>query len=272
MALLVAGLVFAIGVILVIILNRQGAGENVGTSDQVMSTELKSGSVTTTIDGKTVTYSAAYVVDGIEAIVSAGEFAATGANQNVFLVINGGKLTIEGDVTIKKSGGDKTSEQGNYGANSAVVVVGEGSSLAMDGAGVTKKRDVIDDGVRIYTDALGANALVATDGGEIVVEHTTIETSGDNSRGLYATYGGEIVADNVIINTKGDSSAALATGQGEGKIAAVNMVLNASGTDSPLIYSNGSNITVTNSRGSAGKAQAVVERAVNSVNLEGCEF
>ncbi len=276
-ALGVGCLVFAIGVAIVVILNNQGGEAELAedTSSQEVSMELKSGSVTTEIGGKKVTYSAAYVVDGIEAKVSAGTFVATEDNQNVFLVINGGKLTIEGDVTIKKSGSEGFAGRGDeysfYGTNSAIAVVGEGSSLAMDGAGVDEKRDSIDDGVRIYTDTAGANAVVATDGSEAVVGHTMIQTSEDNSRGLHATYGGEIVADQMIINTSGGSSAALATDRGSGKVTVINAALSTAGAGSPLIYSTG-NITVTNSAGKATGAQIAVVEGSNSITLDGCQF
>ncbi len=209
-----------------------------------------------------MTYAGAYVVDGVSATIDSGTYASTTDDQVVFLVINGGSLTITGDVAIKKSGSADFQGRGDeysfYGTNSAVVVVGEGSSVSLDG-------------VSISSDVSGANAVVATNGGKATVKNATIETSKDNSRGLHATYTGEIEAENVSIATQGGSSASLATDRGEGTVTASNMTLSTAGAGSPLIYSTG-NITVSESTGTATGAQIAVVEGKNSVTLSGCEF
>lgn len=229
---------------------------------EVVNTDLTAGTVTTTIGGKSVTYAGAYVVDGVSATIDSGTYASTTDDQVVFLVINGGSLTITGDVAIKKSGSADFQGRGDeysfYGTNSAVVVVGEGSSVSLDG-------------VSISSDVSGANAVVATNGGKATVKNATIETSKDNSRGLHATYTGEIEAENVSIATQGGSSASLATDRGEGTVTASNMTLSTAGAGSPLIYSTG-NITVSESTGTATGAQIAVVEGKNSVTLSGCEF
>ncbi len=229
---------------------------------EVVNTDLTAGTVTTTIGGKSVTYAGAYVVDGVSATIDSGTYASTTDDRAVFLVINGGSLTITGDVAIKKSGSADFQGRGDeysfYGTNSAVVVVGEGSSVSLDG-------------VSISSDVSGANAVVATNGGKATVKNATIETSKDNSRGLHATYTGEIEAENVSIATQGGSSASLATDRGEGTVTASNMTLSTAGAGSPLIYSTG-NITVSESTGTATGAQIAVVEGKNSVTLSGCEF
>ena len=202
------------------------------------------------------------MVDGISAEVTGGTFASTTDNQTVFLVINGGSLKIDGNVLITKDGSEDFQGRGDdysfYGLNSAVVVVGEGSSASINGA-------------TIQTSVSGANAVVATSGGAAVVNNTTIATTKDGSRGLHATYGGSINADTVSINTEGQSSASLATDRGKGTVVVDNMTLLTAGAGSPLIYSTGA-ITVTNSTGSASGAQIAVVEGKNSVNLQGCDF
>ena len=98
--------------------------DNEGSSN----TDLKSGSVTTTIDGRTVTYKGAYVVDGIEAEIMSGTYESANDDEAVFLVINGGALKINGDVVINKTGSEDFAGRGDeysfYGKNSAIVVVG----------------------------------------------------------------------------------------------------------------------------------------------------
>ncbi|WP_129734910.1 hypothetical protein [Candidatus Nanosyncoccus alces] len=261
-----------IGVIVaVIVMNMKndgvqdgGAGSTSVTETVVVgeNTELASGSVTTTIGGKSITYSAAYIVDGIEATISSGIYESVGDDEVVFLVINGGSLKIDGDVTIDKTGSEDFAGRGDdysfYGMNSAIVVVGEDSSVEIDGA-------------KINTSVSGANAVVATDGATAVIKNSTIATTKDNSRGLHATYDGVINADDVNISTQGGSCAALATDRGAGTVVADNMTLSTAGAGSPLIYSTGK-ITVTNSTGTATGAQIAVVEGKNSINLQGCEF
>ena len=231
--------------------------------EELPNTPLKSGSVTTTIDGKSVTYNAAYVVDGIEATIGSGTYEATEDDQVAILVINGGSLKIKGDgVTITKSGSDGFQGRGDnysfYGTNSAIVVVGENSKLELDGP-------------TIQTTTSGANAIVATNGGEATVKNADISTTEDNSRGLHATYQGKITADTVKINTLGGSCAALATDRGEGTVTAKNMALSTAGAGSPLIYSTGK-ITVTKSKGTATGAQIAVVEGKNSITLKNDDF
>ena len=99
------------------------------SSDVAVNTELSTGSVTTSIDGKNITYNGAYVVDGIEATISSGTYESSTDDQVVFLVINGGSLVIDGDVTINKTGSENFQGRGDnysfYGTNSAIVVVGD---------------------------------------------------------------------------------------------------------------------------------------------------
>ena len=253
--------------IITVMMNRSSNNSESGTGnyaavDDEPNTELTSGSVTTTIDGKSVTYKAAYIVDGIEATISSGTYESANDKEAVFVVINGGALKIDGDVTISKSGSEDFQGRGDeysfYGTNSAVVVVGEGSSVSINGA-------------TINTNVSGANAVVATNGGVAKIAETNINTTKDNSRGLHATYGGMINADSVKISTKGQSCAALATDRGEGTVVADNMTLSTAGAGSPLIYSTGK-ITVTNSTGTATGAQIAVVEGKNSINLNGCEF
>lgn len=276
-----AGILLIVAIILAVVLNLPKNNSNdtsentsktseseetiettAGSGEQIMSTTLSSGSVTTTIGGKSITYNAAYLVDGIDVTISGGTFESNTDNQVAFLVINGGSLKIEGDVLIKKTGSSDFSGRGDnysfYGTNSAIVVVGSKSSVDISGA-------------TIITTVSGANAIVSTNGGEAVVQNTTINTTNDNSRGLHATYGGTINADTTTISTKGGSSASLATDRGAGTVIANNMTLNTAGAGSPLIYSTGG-ITVSNSKGTATGAQIAVVEGKNSITLQGCDF
>lgn len=269
-------LVVVISVVLTMHMQRGNAGDSGdgdggagmvddGEEEEIIvleNTELTSGTVTTTIGGKTVTYSGAYVVDGINATIGSGTYESAIDNQAVFLVVNGGSLTIQGDVTINKTGSTNFQGRGDeysfYGINSAIVVVGESSSVSINGATIT-------------TSVSGANAVVATRGGEVAIKNSAIATSKDNSRGLHATYGGTITADKVVIETQGGSSATLATDRGSGIVVAKNMTLSTAGAGSPLIYSTGE-IEVSDSTGIATGAQIAVVEGKNSIVLDNCEF
>ncbi len=264
LSLSVVVLITLVSVFVVSMLNRNTSsdmnnGVSIVTDD---NTELSSGTVTTTIDGRTVTYKAAYVVDGISATISSGTYESTTDDEAVFLVINGGKLSLGEDVVINKSGSEEFGGRGDnysfYGINSAVVVVGEGSEV-----GIT--------GTTINTTVNGANAVVATNGGNVVFGDVKITTTGDNSRGLHATYGGKIVGNNGTISTKGGSCAALATDRGSGMVKASGMTLSTEGAGSPLIYSTGE-IEVSSSSGTATGAQIAVVEGKNSIVLNDCDF
>lgn len=226
------------------------------------NTELSGGTYTTTIGGKSVTYKAAHIVDGVDAYISSGTYESSSDDEVVFLVVNGGTLTVAGDVKINKTGSANFQGRGDdysfYGKNSAVVVAGAGSEVTLIG-------------VEISTSVSGANAVVATNEGSAVVQQATIATTKDNSRGLHATYEGVILADNVSITTLGGSCAALATDRGEGYVTASNMKLSTAGAGSPLIYSTGV-IVVSDSTGTATGAQIAVVEGKNSVTITGSEF
>ena len=258
-------LVVVISVVVTMGMQQNNSNDKSGTGNYSIiddNTELGSGSVTTTIGGKSITYKGSYVVDGVEATISSGTYESTTDDEVVFLVINGGSLRIDGGVTINKSGSADFAGRGDnysfYGINSAITVVGEGSSVEINGA-------------KINTTVSGANAVVATNGATAVVSGAEISTTKDNSRGLHATYGGTINADNTKITTQGGSCAALATDRGTGTVVADNMTLSTAGAGSPLFYSTG-NISVTNSTGVATGAQIAVVEGKNSISLQGCEF
>ena len=191
------------------------------------NTELTSSQVSVTIDGKSTTLSGAYVVDGIDAVIDGGTYSSTTADQAVFLVVNGGSLTIR-NAEITKSGDTSNEEQSNfYGFNSAVLVAGEGSNVTVENTTIT-------------TQSSGSNGVVATGGATAAVQQTTIETHANSSRGLHATYKGTITGENVAIHTHGAHSATLATDRGNSTVTVTGTnELNTEGDGSPLLYSTG---------------------------------
>jgi len=210
--------------------------------------------VSVTIDGKSTTLSGAYVVDGIDAVIDGGTYSSATADQAVFLVVNGGSLTIR-NAGITKSGDTSNEEQSNfYGFNSAVLVAGEGSSVTVENTTIT-------------TQSSGSNGVVATGGATATVRQTTVETHANSSRGLHATYKGTITGENVAIHTRGAHSATLATDRGNGTVTVTGTnELNTEGDGSPLLYSTGQ-ISASGVTGEAKDSEVVVVEGKNSATL-----
>ena len=249
--------------------NSASVGEATDLTD-VNGNAIPSGSASVSFDGRSVTINAAYLIDGVDVEITSGEYASASgsSDQVVFLVLNGGSLTIAGDdysaVKISKTGSGASGGQVNdnynfYGINSGVVVAGSGSKATISGAEIT-------------TEANGSNAVVSTNNAYVSISDSTIKTTGEaGSRGLHATYGGTIDADCVTITTSGRSCADLATDRGGGTVNASNMTLETNGAGSPLIYSTGE-INVSSSTGTAYGAQMVVVEGGSSANVTDCDF
>lgn len=246
---------------------------SVGSSDieildaDADNTSLSSGTVTVTIGNKQITFSGAYVVDGIDAVVTGGSYETSESDTNVFLVVNGGHLTLS-NAEIVKTGdagtndstrtSDVSDDYNFYGINSVILVVGEDSSAEIRDCTIT-------------SDCSGANAIFSTAGAEVTAENVEITTTGNSSRGVYATYEGVIDASHMSITTSGAHCAPIATDRGGGYVTVTDSVVNCSGDGSPCIYSTGE-IVVENVVGTSTGAQAAVIEGKNSITMTGCSF
>jgi len=245
------------------------------TEKKAENTKLSSGTYTATIDGTKVKYKAAYLVDGIDATISSGTYKSASEDEVVFLVCNGGSLNIS-DATVKKTNSDSSSSlietvsaedqapQGGgtssgdnynfYGTNSAIVVVGKGSTAKING-------------VTIKTASEGSNAVFATGSGKVSINDTLINTTENSSRGLDATYDGAIKGKDMTISTKGEHCADLATDRGGGTVSLTGTnKLSTVGDGSPIIYSTG-DISADGVTGTAAESQAIVTEGKNSAKL-----
>jgi len=200
---------------------------------------------------------AAYTRDGGKETRSGQTIKASGANQSIVKVCNGGSLTLS-DSTLTKQGGDTTNTENSdfYGLNAGVLAESKGRITLAD--------------CTITTNAQGANAVFATgNGSAITLNNTRIKTSGRGSaRGLEATFGGCVTANNVDISTVGAHCAALATDRGEGAVTLNKGTLTTAGEGSPVIYSTG-NITANGVKGTATGSEAAVIEGKNSITLNG---
>ncbi len=247
--------------------DEAGASDIVILDADSANTELSSGTYTVTIGNKTVTLSGAYVVDGIDAVITGGTYTSGESDQNVFLVINGGSLTLANAEIIKtgdagSNDSERTSDVSDdynfYGINSIILVVGEDSSAEITDCTLT-------------SDCSGANAVFATDSAVVNVSNIEITTTGNSSRGVYATYEGTVNADHVTITTSGAHCAPIATDRGGGYVNVTNSYVSSSGDGSPSIYSTGQ-IYVENVVGVSTGAQAAVIEGKNSVTMVNCDF
>jgi len=231
---------------------------------------ISSGSASVSFSGTTKTINAAYLIDGVDVEITSGSYSTESgsSDQVVFLIVNGGSLTIKGSnntyVGITKagsaaSGGQVDDNYNFYGINSGIVVAGSKSSAIIENAAISAS-------------ANGSNAVVTTADATVTISDSVIKTTGSSgSRGLHATYGGTINADKVDISTQGGSCAALATDRGGGTINASNMTLETNSAGSPLVYSTGT-INVSNSTGTANAAQMVVVEGGSSADITSCDF
>ena len=155
---------------------------------------------------------------------------------------------------LKKTSGDSSNTENSefYGINAAVLV--QGGEVTITGG-------------TIQTSAKGANAICATNKGNVIISKTKItSTASGSARGLHSTFGGSITASNVEITTTGGSCATLATDKGEGKVTCIECSLSTGGAGSPLIYSTGE-ISVSKTRGTATGAQMVVVEGKNTASV-----
>ncbi len=247
-----------------------GAATNTAALTDADGNVISGGSASVQFGDKTVTIDAAYLIDGVDVTITSGTYASESGSSDevVFLVVNGGSLTVTGNadeyVSIVKTGsavsdGHVDDSYNFYGVNSGIVVAGSGSNAVVQYAD-------------IRTEGNGSNAVVSTAGASVTISDCEIVTTGNaGSRGLHATYGGTITAVGVQISTAGRSCASLATDRGGGTIDASNMTLETNGAGSPLIYSTGS-INVTSSTGSANGAQMVVVEGGSSASVTDCDF
>lgn len=224
------------------------------------NTVLSPGTWTGTIGDKEVTLSGAYLVDGVDATIEGGTWQSTTGDQTVFLVVNGGSLTLAHARVVKTGDASTNGQHGVddaynfYGLNSAVVAVGAGSTISVSST-------------TIETSASGANAVLTTAAATATVTACAIATTGESSRGLHATYTGVIEACEIAIDTQGAHCAAVATDRGSGTVTVTGTnVFTTSGDGSPCIYSTG-DITVSGLTGTALGAQAVVVEGRNHATV-----
>ena len=204
------------------------------------------------------TVAAAEVAASSEAETESGSETAAGG---LYEDTSDGGHAIEADgeevsftgITVSKTGEADGDEADFYGENAAV--------FATNGAELT----ITDSSIQ--TDGTHANGVFSYgEGTTVSVSDTTIETSGNCSGGLMTTGGGTMNAENMTIHTTGNSSAAIRSDRGGGTVNVTGGTYTTDGVGSPVIYST-ADITVSDADLTSTSAQGVVVEGKNSVTL-----
>ncbi len=185
--------------------------------------------------------------------LSGKTLTADGADESVVMVSGGGTLVLK-DAILNKTGESSSEESSNFSGVNAGILASDGSQITVSDTTINTAGD-------------GANAIFSTgDKTTITVSNVTIKTTANSSRGLDATYNGTILAEDVSIDTAGAHCGALATDRGEGTVTAKRVIAKTSGEGSPGIYSTGA-ITVSDSTLTASGSEAAVVEGKNSITL-----
>ena len=222
--------------------------------------KLQEGTATVAFEDRQITYSGAYIIDGKEVNINGGTYKSSVANQNVFLVVNGGKLNIKNATIIKSSNETASSNDENYlyGINASIIVIGEESSAQIKNC-------------TIESSSKGSDALYATNNAKIEVEKTEINTTKESSKGISNTYGATIEAKNVTISTTAKNSAPINSTLNGGEISVNGTSLSSKGKNSPCIYAQGT-ITLKNVRGTAENSEAAIVNGNHLLTLKKCNL
>jgi len=173
------------------------------------------------------------------------------------LRIDNAEVTFNSITVDKSDGKSSNTEDGDfYGLNAAL--------LATNGANITIKNS------KINSSAQNGNGVFSYGKGTVVnISDSKITTTSDNSGGIQTTGGGTTNASNLTIVTNGNSAAAIRSDRGGGTVNVNGGNYTSNGYNSPTVYST-ANITVSNSKLTAKNSEALVIEGKNSITLKNC--
>lgn len=178
-------------------------------------------------------------------------------DENALRVENGCTASVR-DATIQKISGDSSNvAAGKSVGLNAAMLLHDGAQFSLAGSGIT-------------SDATGAAGAFARGADTyLIVDDTSIRTSGDDSAGIVAAGGAIIAAKNLAVSTQGASSPAICVDQTGGSISSTGGTFTTGGTDSPVIYTAGS-VSAQNATLRANHSAAIVVDGGGSVTLNDC--
>ncbi len=184
-------------------------------------------------------------------------YSSTGDDENA-LRIDGATVTLDSITVSKSAGASSNTEDGDfYGMNAAL--------LATNGADVTITDSTIE------SSAQNGNGVFSYGEGTVVtISDSTITTTADNSGGIQTTGGATMNASNLTVDTSGSSAAAIRSDRGGGTVNVDGGTYVSNGYNSPAVYSTAA-ITVANATLTANNSEALVIEGQNSITLTDCD-
>ena len=252
------------------------------------------------INGTLVNYTTNYLISS-QITINSGNYFNSENNENIFVVIDGGILTLNPGVELFKDYNSTTNnslsdqennsdrrlasmeqetnntsdeeetnieEENSEQEEEISVDYGQNSAIVVLGTG-----KVIINGIKITSSFDNSHGIVAINGGKVIINNSTISTEGENSKGIYALFEGSINATNVIISSSGANSPNIATGNGAGSINAERMKLSTLSFRSPLIDAgDGGVISINNSTGTSNISNIIIIDGNSNTSINNCIF
>ena len=212
-----------------------------------------------TIDGKKRTYKTMNLIEE-DTTIKNENTKCTSFDLITYLVV-GGQLTISQGLTISKT--VKQSEENyelgddfKYGLTGHIVVIGTNSKVIIENA-------------VIEVDCSYCNAIVALNGGRVILKNSKIITKQKYSKGVVALLNSFIdISGDSIIMTEGNFSPCLEVDINKGMIEGSSLHLDSKGEQSPLLNALGDGeMRIEDARGIAHNSQILVIHGSNNIQL-----
>ena len=207
---------------------------------------------------QTANLKGAYILKNGPAAFNGKVFTSDSQDMSAIWVKKDGRLTLS-NATIRTTGNTSSNEGSSFfGLNAAVLATKGGQIIINKGS--------------VSSTGSGANGLFAADKGSMIsASDLDIRATGNGGHGVMTSNGGAINIMRCDIYTTNAHGAPIATDRGGGTVIASDCKLTAKGDGSPLLYSTG---VLEGSRltGEATISEAVVIEGQNSVTLRDCKL
>lgn len=218
-----------------------------------------------TVDGKERVYKTINLIEE-DTIITNDNTKCDSFEHITYLVVDGAHLTIKQGLTISKSVQQskenyENSDEYKYGLTSHIVVIGPNSKVTINNA-------------IIEVDSSFSNAIVALNGGKVILKGSKIITKQKYSKGIVALTNSFIdISGDSIIMTEGNFSPCLEVDINKGRIEGNSLHLDSKGEESPLLKALGDGVMrIEDAKGVAHNSQILVIEGSNNIQLYYCEL
>ena len=218
-----------------------------------------------TVDGKERTYKTINLIEE-DTIISNENTKCDSFDHITYLVVGGAQLTITQGLTISKSVQQskenyENSDDYKYGLTSHIVVIGPNSKVTIENA-------------IVEVDSAFSNAIVALNGGRVILKGSKIITKQKYSKGVVSLANSFIdISGDSIIMTEGKFSPFLEVDLNKGRIEGNSLHLDSKGEQSPLLKALGDGeMRIEDAIGIAHNSQIIVIQGSNKIQLYFCEL